>query len=631
VQILYVEDNQLDADIIKREFERTSPGISIECVATYGEAIAKLGRCTADNPHYDLVLTDMKLPDGNGLALIPFIRDRLLPISIVVITGVGNEETAVAALKAGASDYVVKSKDYLARLPVILANSLNRFHAEFARLSRTLHVLYAEWDAVDIDLTRRHLVKYAPYISLEIVGTAQEILYRLSTDCKSSTKDGQLCDVLLLDFHLPGMSGLELLKELNETSRLDLPVVIITGYGDEEVALQAMRLGAMDYVVKNEGYLFHLPIVIENAFHRAQTASGQKALEASEKHFRLLIENVSDIIFELDSVGKIRYVSPSVRHVLGFAPDELLGGNYLELVLRDDQPHFSNALARIVHSPGIASPEEVYLRALHRDGSWRLMDITGKGQLDESGEMGVVLTHRDITERKRSEEKIISYQEQLRSMASEISFVEERERHKIATALHDQVGQPLAMAGIKLEELRQALMPGNNGGQVAEILDMINHAIRHSRSLTFELSPPILYELGLEAAVCSLAERFQKEHGIRIDCSDDHCPKPLSEDMRTLLFQGVRELLVNAVKHARPRRISISCQRAGTDIRVIVENDGDGFATAEGENMRGFDHGFGLFSLRERLKYLGGSIAIKSVPGQCTQISLTAPLAIEEK
>lgn len=501
MQILYVEDNQLDADIIKREFERTAPDIRIEWVATFKEAIARLGRCTAVDPLYDLVLTDMKLPDGNGLALIPFIRDRLLPISIVVITGVGNEETAVAALKAGASDYVVKSKDYLARLPVILANSRNRFHAEFARFSRPLHVLYAEWDAADIDLTSRHLVKYAPYISLDIVSTAQEILHRLSSAGKSSMTDDQPCDVLLLDFHLPGMSGLELLKELNETSRLDLPVVIITGYGDEEVALQAMRLGAMDYVVKNEGYLFHLPIVIENAYHQAQTARGQKALEA--------------------------------------------------------------------------------------------------------------------------------YQEQLRSMASEISFVEERERRKIATALHDQVGQTLGMAGIKLEELRQTVIPGIHDDQVVEILEMINHAIRHSRSLTFELSPPILYELGLEAAVCSLAERFQKEHGIRIDCSDDHSPKPLSEDMRILLFQGVRELLVNAVKHARPRRISVSCQREGTEIRVMVENDGAGFAAAGGEAVREHDYGFGLFSLRERLKYLGGSIAIKSVPGQCTQVSLTAPLAIE--
>jgi signal transduction histidine kinase len=235
----------------------------------------------------------------------------------------------------------------------------------------------------------------------------------------------------------------------------------------------------------------------------------------------------------------------------------------------------------------------------------------------------------EIAERERVEEEIIAYQEQLRSMATELSLVEERERRKIATALHDQIGQTLAMAGIKLDELRQAIGPGNPGGQVEEIREMITLAIRHSRTLTFELSPPILYELGLEAAVCSLAERYQKEHGIRIDCRDDRLPKPLSEDMRILLFQGVRELLVNAVKHARPRTIAISCLREGADIRVMVEDDGVGFATAAGDTMTGNYHGFGLFSMRERLKHLGGSIAIESAPGRDTRVTMTAPLLVE--
>jgi signal transduction histidine kinase len=235
----------------------------------------------------------------------------------------------------------------------------------------------------------------------------------------------------------------------------------------------------------------------------------------------------------------------------------------------------------------------------------------------------------EIAERRRAEEKINAYQEQLRSMASEISFVEERERHKIATALHDQIGQTLAMAGIKLGELRQAVGPGNLGGQVEEIREMIRHAISYSRTLTFELSPPILYELGLEAAVCSLAERFQKEHGIRIDCRDDRRPKPLSDEIRILLFQGVRELFVNAIKHAHPRRITISCRREGAEIRVMVEDDGVGFAIADVKSMTGNNHGFGLFSMRERLNYLGGSIAIESAPGRGTQVTLTAPLLLE--
>lgn len=218
------------------------------------------------------------------------------------------------------------------------------------------------------------------------------------------------------------------------------------------------------------------------------------------------------------------------------------------------------------------------------------------------------------------------YQEQLRSMTSEIAFVEERARRKIANILHDQIGQTLAMAAIKLGELRQTLETENPKEQVDVIREMIFHTIQHSRTLTFELSPPILYELGLEAALSSIAERYQEEHKVPIDFNDDHLPKPLSGDLGILLFQGVRELLINAIKHARPRKITISCLRKGAGIQIIVEDDGVGFATTDFKTMAGKNHSFGLFSLSERLNYCKGNLAIQSAPGRGTQVTLTAPL-----
>ena len=225
------------------------------------------------------------------------------------------------------------------------------------------------------------------------------------------------------------------------------------------------------------------------------------------------------------------------------------------------------------------------------------------------------------------------YQEQLRSMTTEIAFVEERARRKIANILHDQIGQNLAVAAIKLGELRQALGPENLREQVDVIRKMISHAIQHSRTLTFELSPPILYELGLEAALSSIAERYQEEHKIPIDFNYDHLPKPLSGDLNILLFQGVRELLVNAIKHARSRKITISCLRKGAGIQIIVEDDGVGFATMDFKNMAGQNHSFGLFSLSERLNYFKGNLAIQSAPGCGTRVTLIAPVLVrpEEK
>jgi DNA-binding NtrC family response regulator len=254
------------------------------------EARAKLEACTPDRPLYDVLLTDMELPDGEGISLIPLLHERNLPIAVVVITGMRSEEAAVVALKTGINDYVAKQGDYLSRLPNILETALHRYRTETTPHSRALHVLYAEHNASDIDITTLHFLRYTPYIHLETVSSANDVLKKMP----SSGKDVRnVCDVLLVDCRLPHMNGIELLKELLEVRSLDLPVVVVAGHGNEESVIQAFRLGAMDYVVKHPGYLHELTGILENAFNRAQLAREQKTLKASEEYFRSLIENPS--------------------------------------------------------------------------------------------------------------------------------------------------------------------------------------------------------------------------------------------------------------------------------------------------------------------------------------------------
>jgi DNA-binding response OmpR family regulator len=175
MKILYVEDDARDADLARRELARHAPHIALEVVATLGQARAGL-EASAD---YDLVLIDLRLPDGNGLELLVEIRQKALPLAVVILTGQGDEESAVAALKAGADDYLTKREGYLARLPLVIEAGLARFRAEAARKAKILRVLYGEHHAADIDLTRRHLEGHAPYIHLEVVHSGPEVLQRL--------------------------------------------------------------------------------------------------------------------------------------------------------------------------------------------------------------------------------------------------------------------------------------------------------------------------------------------------------------------------------------------------------------------------------------------------------------------
>jgi response regulator of citrate/malate metabolism len=154
MHVLYVEDNQMDAYLAGRFLARSAPHLSLEPVGTLAAARASLEPCTPDEPRFDLVLTDLILPDGFGTSLLPYLEARHLPIDVVVVGGVASAEAVVAALRAGACDYLVKSADYFERLPAVLDAAIERYRTEVARRRYSLRVLYAGHNPTDAELTR---------------------------------------------------------------------------------------------------------------------------------------------------------------------------------------------------------------------------------------------------------------------------------------------------------------------------------------------------------------------------------------------------------------------------------------------------------------------------------------------
>ncbi len=236
---------------------------------------------------------------------------------------------------------------------------------------------------------------------------------------------------------------------------------------------------------------------------------------------------------------------------------------------------------------------------------------------------------REIRLRGAAQEQLTESQERLRSLTSQLSLAEERERRRIAVYLHDNIGQKLAIAAIKLGQLQEAAQAADSAPLVAglnEIRLLFKQIIQDTKSLTFKISSPILYELGLEAAVEWLTEELQNQHGIISSFEDDNQPKPLEEDLRVLLFQAVNELLLNVVKHAHARHVQVSIWRDEAEIHISVHDDGVGFnVTAISSRWGRKDGGFGLFSIRERLKAFGGILDVNS-DRYGTTITLRAPL-----
>ncbi|NQV32351.1 MAG: PAS domain-containing protein, partial [Phycisphaeraceae bacterium] len=172
---------------------------------------------------------------------------------------------------------------------------------------------------------------------------------------------------------------------------------------------------------------------------------------------------------------------------------------------------------------------------------------------------GIFILSIDITERKRAEQQIFNHRTQLKSLASELVVAEERERNRIAMHLHDDVCQNLAYSKMKLQIVHAASDDQSRLDDITEVIDTLTRMMHNVQTLTFELSSPVLTELGLEAAVSHwLTEQIEQKHGMATVFVDDGLAIPLEEDIRALLFRSVRELLANVVKHSQAKRVEVS-------------------------------------------------------------------------
>jgi len=229
------------------------------------------------------------------------------------------------------------------------------------------------------------------------------------------------------------------------------------------------------------------------------------------------------------------------------------------------------------------------------------------------------------------EKQLLAYHGQLKSLSSQLTLTEEHERHQIAMELHATIGQSLVSSKLQLDTLRASLP---SGGELAKTLEVVCNSLEETidqmRTLVFDLSSPVLYELGFETAVAAwLDEQIRQKHRINCEFEDDGRAKPLDDDIRITLFRDVRELLINVVKHARANKVKVSVGKVGDRIHVTVEDDGWGFDPKEIAATGTTKGGFGLFSIRERLEQLGGHLEIKSAPGCGCKVTMVAPLKEE--
>jgi DNA-binding NarL/FixJ family response regulator/two-component sensor histidine kinase len=378
---------------------------------------------------------------------------------------------------------------------------------ESAEAKNMLRILLVEDSASDAALLQENLLLSGNgNILVNVVKSLREAADSLK---------GNHIDAVLLDLGLPDSNGIDTVQRARRICS-NLPVIVLTGLADEKTGMEAVRMGAQDYLVKG----------------RADGWTVSRAI-----HYSIERKRFEEALRELNA-------------------------------------------------------------SLERKVQERTVELAQRAS-------------------------------QLRSLAGELTLSEQRERSRLAKVLHDHIQQLLVAAKFRVTIL------GRGGDDVIkraskEVEELIDESIAASRSLTAELSPPILHEAGLNAGIQWLARRMADTQGLFVDLKMEESGA-LPEDLKVLLFESVRELLFNVVKHANTRSAVINMRRFDGSLQVTVSDQGVGFdptaMPAAGES----GGGFGLFSIRERLELMGGTFEIVSNPGRGSRFVLSLPVAPTEK
>ena len=364
---------------------------------------------------------------------------------------------------------------------------------------------------------------------------------------------------------------------------------------------------------------------IELEIQNEELRNAQLELADSRNKYCELYDFAPVGYFTLNKEGLIVGANLTGAAFLGEERDNLLKSKFSHFITPGSQDDFYLHHKKVVES-GTRQSCEIKLRK--KDGTEFPVQLVSVAVAEQKGEYDQFrTTMTDITERKRAEHKTLEYQKHLKRLAARLTQTEEQERRRIAGEIHDEISQTLAMVKIKLDTLRNSPPSEASSAEIEQISSSIEKVIEETRTLTFELSNPILYELGFEAAVAEwLSEQVQEKHGIAIEFQDNGKAKPLDDNVKVVLFRNVRELLTNCIKHASAGRVRVGIRRIDGSIEVVVEDNGVGFDPAQVRTATGKKVKFGLLSVRESLEDLGGSFEIESKPGAGCKTTMVAPM-----
>lgn len=427
-------------------------------------------------------------------------------------------------------------------------------------------------------------------------------------------------DLLIVSLDTLGIGRMGTIGRLREAMP-GVPIIVLDDVGDGEVAFQALRQGAADYVPKTRERLRRLPGIVHAIMTRIHA---ERAAEEAEARFRQLAQNAPDIIFRWSYAHGYEYVNPAAVAVIGYTPEEHYAdpGLGYRAIHPEDLPIYEGVLADLADPEG---PRRLcVIRWQHKDGYLVHVEMHMTPIFDVRGQLiAIEGISRDISEHVLAKQR-------LRELSSRVIKVGEEERRRFARELHDEVGQALMAVKMGLR-MTERLLPESNSEKAQERLEhlagLVDDTIASIRALSHELRPPLLDEIGLEPALAWLCDSFAQHTGLPIDyASEGDLPGDLPHGADLAIYRIVQEALTNAARHANPSGISVQIFRdAEGGVVAVVEDTGCGFDVQEIRESVAPGRGLGILGMHERADLVGGQLTIHSSLGKGTLIRVHLP------
>lgn len=351
--------------------------------------------------------------------------------------------------------------------------------------------------------------------------------------------------------------------------------------------------------------------------------SAEQALKVSELRYRRLFETAQDgiLILNADS-GKIDDVNPFLTALLGYSRGQLLGNKLWDIVPFKDVDA-SKAEFRELQREDYVRYEDVPLET--KDG--RAINVEFVSNIYQvNGDRVVQCNIRDITKRRQAEEKLKAYSRKLQVLSRRLVEVQETERRNIAHELHDEIGQALTVAQLHLQALLQS--PGSKTlvPRLKESLEVIERVLEQVDDISLNLRPSILDDLGLEPALRWFTERQVALVGLRATFHADPLAQRLNPMIETGCFRVAQGALMNVVRHAQAKTVSVELRQQAGQLHLRVRDDGIGFNVAAVRELAVRGASLGLLSMEERAALAGGGLEFKSAPKKGTEVHAWFPL-----